>query len=110
MRETDTVQNITVDVYHDFQEADGAEARSFVLTQTATEGGLVWDTGLWAYEPIGQDPYGSYWSNEVLGGTIKTAKNLGLCKAVQLRFSGELSKPWGINSIGYKWQPRRVKG
>lgn len=110
LRETDSVQNIYVSVYHDFQEASGAEARTFTIAQTATEQGLVWDTGLWAYEPVGQAPYGSNWSSDVLGGTIKTAKNLGLCKSVQLRFSGELKKPWGINSIGYKWQPRRVKG
>jgi len=110
MRETDSAQNITVDVYHDFQEANGSQARTFTISQTATEQGLVWDTGLWAFEPVGESPYGSYWSNDVLGGSIKTAKNLGLCKSVQLRFSGELKKPWGINSIGYKWQPRRVKG
>lgn len=109
MRETDTVQNIGVSVYHDYQEADGAEARTFSITQTSTAGGMMWGE-LWAYEPVGGDPYGSYWSNDVLGGTIQTASNLGLCKSVQLRFSGELKKPWGINSIGYKWQPRRVKG
>jgi hypothetical protein len=109
MRETDSAQNITVDVYHDFQEANGSEARTFTINQTSTEQGLVWG-GLWAFEPVGESPYGSYWSNDVLGGSIKTAKNLGLCKSVQLRFSGELKKPWGINSIGYKWQPRRVKG
>lgn len=109
MRETDSIQNITVKVYHDFQEAEGSEARTFTISQTATQAGLLWG-GLWAYEPVGQDPYGSNWSNETLGGSIQTASNLGLCKSVQLRFSGELKKPWGINSIGYKWQPRRVKG
>lgn len=109
MRETDTLQNISVSVYHDFQEATGSEARTFFIGQSPTQSGMVWG-GLWAYEPVGADPYGSYWSNDTLGGQIQTASNLGLCKTVQLRFSGELKKPWGINSIGYKWQPRRVKG
>lgn len=109
LRETSTVQALTIDVYHDYQEADGTEARSFVFTQSPTAGGMLWGEN-WAYEPVGQAVYGSVWSNEVLGGSIATAKNLGLCKAVQLRLSGELKKPWGINSIGYKWMPRRVKG
>jgi hypothetical protein len=109
MRETETVQSISVSVYHDFQEADGAEARTFSISQSPTQSGMEWGD-LWAYEPVGGTPYGSFWSNDTLGGQIQTASNLGLCKTVQLRFTGELKKPWGINSIGYKWQPRRVKG
>lgn len=110
MRETETVQTINVKVYHDYQEAIGTEAREFNLVQETTAEGLVWDDENWAFEPVSQDAYGEVWSADTLGGTIQTAKNLGLCKSVQLRFSGELKKPWGINSIGYKWQPRRVKG
>lgn len=106
MRETETVQDITVDVYHDYQEADGSEARSFVLSQSSVFGGMIWGDGDWSN---GDDDYG-VWANDVLGGSIQTAKNLGLCKSVQLRFSGTLKQPWGINSIGYKWAGRRVKG
>ena len=109
MRETETIQTISVQVYHDFQEAEGTEARTFNIVQSSSAEGLVWGEN-WAYQPAGQDPYGEVWSAQTLGGTIQTAKNLGLCKSVQLRFSGELKKPWGINSIGYKWQARRVKG
>lgn len=110
MRETQANQQITVDVYHDYQEADGGEARTFVFSQSPLIESLVWDEGNWAEEPVGEDPYGAFWSVDILGGAIKTIKNLGLCKSVQLRFSGEQSKAWGINSIGYKWQSRRVKG
>jgi len=107
MRETESVQNVTVDVYHDYQEADGSEARTFVMSQTSTSGGMIWDTDDWSASD--DDDYG-VWSSDVLGGSIQTAKNLGLCKTVQLRFTGTLKQPWGINSIGYKWQSRRVKG
>lgn len=110
MRETETIQTINVKVYHNYQEAYGTEAREFDIVQQTTSEGLVWDEDNWAFEPVGQDPYGEVWSADILGGTIQTAKNLGLCKSVQLRFSGEAKKPWGINSIGYKWAPRRVKG
>lgn len=109
MRETEETQSVTVDVYHDYQEAVGSQKRSFVMGQTATLSGMVWGDN-WAFEPAGEDAYGSVWAADTLGGTIQTARNLGLAKTVQLRFTGELKKPWGINSIGYKWQPRRVKG
>lgn len=111
MRETDTPQNITVDVYHDYQESDGSEKRSFVLGLEPTSTGMLWGDS-WATLVAGSSTLyeGSVWSNDTLGGSIKTAKNLGLCKTVQLRFTGESNKPWGINSIGYKWVPRRVKG
>jgi len=111
MRETDTPQNITVDVYHDYQESDGSEKRSFVLNLAPTSTGMLWGE-YWATLVAGSatEYEGSVWSNDTLGGSIKTAKNLGLCKTVQLRFTGESNKPWGINSIGYKWIPRRVKG
>jgi hypothetical protein len=109
MREVESVQEINVDVYHDFQEAEGSQKRSFVLNFAAGAGGMVWGDD-WAEQPMGEDPYGSVWSAGVIGGAIKTARNLGLAKAVQLRFTGDLGKAWGINSIGYKWQPRRVKG
>jgi hypothetical protein len=109
MREVESVQEITVDVFHDFQEAEGSQKRSFVLDFPAGAGGMVWGDD-WAEEPAGEEPYGSVWSAGVIGGAIKTARNLGLAKSVQLRFTGDPGKAWGINSIGYKWQPRRVKG
>lgn len=41
---------------------------------------------------------------------IKTGKNLGMAKTVQLKFTGQPSQPWGVNSIGYKFNSRRVGG
>jgi hypothetical protein len=109
MRETETVQNVNVKVYHDYQEALGSEKREFNLELTSTITGMLWGDN-WTYEGAGQDLYASVWSSSSLGGSIKTAQNLGLARTVQLNFTGELKKPWGINSIGYKWVPRRVKG
>ena len=109
MRETAATQNVNVKVFHDYQESDGSEKREFNLELTSTAVGLKWGQN-WTLEGAGQNIYQSVWSGSVLGGSIKTAQNLGLARTVQLNFTGELKKPWGINSIGYKWVPRRVKG
>lgn len=110
MKESEIQMSIGVEVYHDFQESDGSEARTFNIVLPTAAGGMFWDTGSWAVENIDGSTEGSVWSGGVVSSVIKTAKNLGLAKTVQLRFTGESGKPWGINSIGYKWAPRRVKG
>lgn len=109
MRETETTQSVNVKVYHDYQESTGSQKREFNINLTSTNVGMVWGDN-WTYEGAGQNIYASVWSGSTLGGSIKTAQNLGLARTVQLNFTGELLKPWGINSIGYKWVPRRVKG
>jgi hypothetical protein len=110
MKESETQLNVNVNVYHDFQESNGSEARTFDVVLPTAALGMFWDDDSWANESVDGSVSGSLWSGGVISSTIKTAKNLGLAKTVQLRFSGELGKPWGINSIGYKWTPRRVKG
>jgi len=110
MKESETQMTLTVEVYHDFQESDGSEARVFSVILPTAATGMFWDSDSWAVENIDGSTEGSVWSGGVISSTIKAAKNLGLAKTVQLRFSGQPSKPWGINSIGYKWAPRRVKG
>jgi hypothetical protein len=50
------------------------------------------------------------WGAGAASAVVVTGSNLGLARCVQLQFSGELGKKWGINSIGYKFQSRRVKG
>jgi hypothetical protein len=110
MKEAETRLQVAVGVYHDFQESDGSEARTFDIVLPTAATGMFWDDDSWANEGLDGAVSGSVWSSGVISSVIKTAKNLGLAKTVQLRFSGELGKPWGINSIGYKWSPRRVKG
>lgn len=110
MKEAEVRTEIGVDVYHDFQESTDAEARSFTIVLPTAATGMFWDADSWSIENVDGSTSGSVWSSGVVSSVIKTAKNLGLAKTVQLRFSGELSRSWGINSIGYKWAPRRVKG
>lgn len=110
MKESATRMEINVSVYHDFQESDGSEARTFIMVLPTGATGMFWNIDSWAVENINGSTSGSVWSSGVISSTVKTAKNLGLSRSVQLKFEGQLGKSWGINSIGYKWTPRRVKG
>lgn len=100
IKEADISQNITVKVYHDFTEGEGNERKIFTITQTPSITSLLWGSGLW-----GED-----WSSGAISSTVKTGRNLGLARTVQLEFIGPSSQKWGINSIGYKYNSRRVKG
>lgn len=91
---------LNIKVYHDYDDGEGNERRTYDLTISPPNSGLVWGTGLW-----GQNwGYGTSTSGVVVG------RNMGLARSVQLQLSGPLGQSWGINSIGYKYQGRRVKG
>ena len=100
VKEVAAAQTIVVDVYHNFDESEGNERRSFNLTQTPSTAGLIWGSGLWQEN----------WSAGAISSTILTGSNLGLAKCIQLEFVGPSGQQWGINSIGYKYQSRKVKG
>ncbi len=100
LKESNTTQNIVVDVYHNFDEAEGNEKRTFTITLNPPSGGMVWGTGTW----------GQNWSQDAISSTVVTGKNLGLARTVQLQFNGPNGSSWGLDSIGYKFQPRRIKG
>jgi hypothetical protein len=72
----------------------------FALSQTPASvsnwGTMIWGTGTW--------------TAGTSSSAVLTGKNLGQAKTVQLEFVGPTSKIWGINSIGYKFNSRRVGG
>lgn len=100
LKEADSAQTVNVRVYHNFDEADANWKREFNITQagptTSLWGSAIWDSAVW--------------SSGVVSSVVKTGKNLGLAKTVQLQFNGPAGKAWGINSIGYKFNSRRVMG
>lgn len=104
LRESQNGQDIAVFVYQDFDEQ--AAQKTFNITQSAVTGS-VWDDDIWG---DGTSTYTASWATDVQGSLIYTGKNLGLCYSVQLQFNGPIGYDWGINSIGFKYQPRRVKG
>jgi hypothetical protein len=72
----------------------------FDITQTPSITGILWGTGVW-----GED-----WARGAISSKVISGRNLGLARSVQLEFIGPSSQKWGVNSIGYKYQARRVKG
>jgi hypothetical protein len=58
----------------------------------------------------GSSNWGSNWSSGAVSSLLVTGSNLGLAQTVQLEFDGPLGQLWGLNSIGYKYQSRQVKG
>lgn len=91
---------INVKVYHDFEEGLGNERKIFDLTLAPSATGIVWGTGLW----------GGKWGFGAASSLVLSGRNLGLARAVQMEFTGPSGQYWGLNSIGYKYQGRRVKG
>ena len=101
VKESDTPQDITVKVYHDFSEGAGNERKIFNINQTPQTDGLIWDLGFWDAEN---------WSVGAISSTVVAGRNLGLARSIQLEFIGPPARRWGLNSIGLKYQSRRVKG
>jgi hypothetical protein len=100
LKESDTNQSVNVKVWHNFDEADTNWVREFTLDQTIPTSG-TWNLALWG---------SGIWGVGAASSVIRTGKNLGLAKTVQLQFTGPSGQAWGINSIGYKFNSRRVGG
>jgi hypothetical protein len=91
---------LNVKVYHDYDDGLNNEKRNYDLTITPPDAGLIWGTDLW----------GDSWGSGAATSSVLVGKNLGLARSVQIRITGPAGQSWGVNSIGYKFQPRRIKG
>jgi hypothetical protein len=101
MKQVDTQRQVNIKVYHDYEEAQGNERKSFNILLPASADGMVWGTGIW-----GQ----GYWGIVAEGAQVLRGSNLGLARAVQLVITGPVGQTWGIDSIAYKYNPRKVTG
>ena len=83
--------SLTVEVYHDWDRS--VDARTFTV------------------DFVGGDVSGGYesWVYPDLGSDLVKGDNLGLANAVQLKITGPANKPWAVNSITYKYNPRRSR-
>lgn len=101
VKQADTSRMINIKVYHNFEEALGNERKSFNLVLPASGRGMKWGTGQW-----GKDKWGVI----AEGAQLLRGSNLGLARSVQLLFTGPAGLSWGIDSISYKYNPRKITG
>jgi hypothetical protein len=101
VKQVDTERTINIKVYHNFEEAVGNERKNFNIVLDSSATGMKWDYGIW-----GQDSWGVI----AQGAQVMRGSNLGLARAVQLLFTGPTGLSWGIDSISYKFNTRKVTG
>jgi hypothetical protein len=101
MKQVDSARSINVKVFHDFEEADGNERKIFNVSLGPSSSGMLWGSGQW-----GSD----YWGVVAQGAQIMRGSNLGLAKSVQLLFTGPKGLYWGVDSISYKYNSRKISG
>ena len=101
VKQADTSRVINIKVYHNYEEALGNERKTFNLTLGASGRGMKWGSGIW-----GQDSWGVI----AEGAQLMRGSNLGLARSVQLLFTGPNGLSWGIDSIAYKYNPRKITG
>jgi len=95
-----------VEVYHNWTE--GLIKRSFTIEVVGIGDSLMWRTV--GVEPDAYDGWNEAdWGESPDGSIFVQGKNLGLSRSLQIVFRGVDGKPWGLNSITYKFNPRKVR-
>jgi hypothetical protein len=125
VKQTTVATNLTMRVYHDWEES--VIAKTYIVATDASGTSLVWTNlislvynntvNLYnanaqynAVEPDGNAGWSEAdWGASASGSAFIIGKSLGLARSVQLKIQGEGGKPWGINSITYKYNPRKVR-
>ncbi|NDA28722.1 MAG: hypothetical protein EBZ25_07815 [Flavobacteriia bacterium] len=111
---------LTMQVYHDWEESVVSRTFQVVLDGsgnsliwTAYAGGLDTDTngdGIPDSDGDGNAGWNeANWGASATGAVFAKGSNMGLARSVQLRISSSGGKPWGINSITYKFNQRKVR-
>ena len=102
-KQVDSARIVNVKVFHNFEEASGSERKQFNVNLGASGSGMLWGVGLWG---------SGEWGIAAEGVQVLRGQNLGLARAVQLLFTGPTgtASGWGIDSIAYKYNNRKVTG
>jgi len=101
LKQVDAPISLNIKVFHDFEEATGYERKDVNITLPAKTSGFVWDTSVWDT---------ATWGTTSVGAEVVRGFNLGLARSVQLLFTGPVGKKWGLDSIAYKYNNRKVTG
>jgi hypothetical protein len=100
LKQVPQATDINVKVYHDYEEAEGSEQKTFSISLDSSGSGMTWGVGMWGV---------ASWGASNQGAVLKTGSNMGLAKSVQMEFYGTAGKQWGVDSFTIKYNPRRVK-
>ena len=92
---------VTVKVFHNYEETDGSERKTFTVALGASATAMRWGVGYWGVASWALPPAGV----EVINGS-----NLGFCRSVQMLFTGPVSSDWGFDSIAIKYNNRKMTG
>lgn len=105
VKQVATPISINVEIYGDYEEAEGSEVKSYTVSVPGSSSGFTWGVSKWLE---------ASWGSANTGSQIMTGRNIGLARSVQLEFSNVVtnvpqSQKWGLNSYTLKYIPRRVK-
>jgi len=101
IKQADTARTVNVKVFHNFEEATGNERKTFNISIDSSATGMLWGEGRWG---------SGRWGIRAEGAQVVRGSNLGLARSVQLLFTGPTGLSWGIDSISYKFNTRKVTG
>ena len=101
VKQVDSPRSINVKVYHNYEEAVGNERKDFNLDLPSSSSGMLWGSGVW-----NQDD----WGYSSVGAQVIKGNNLGFARSVQLLITGPVGLYWGVDSISYKYNVRKVSG
>lgn len=125
VKQSSVATDLTLRVYHDWEES--VVAKTYILHLTSEAVGLKWAllfpqiynkvgfnyNSVSKYNEVEPDSNPGWneanWGTSATGAAFAVGKSLGLARSVQLTIQGEGGKPWGINSITYKFNPRKVR-
>lgn len=96
LKQPTTDLTLTVDVYRDWEEENAR--RNYTMVVGGSGAGMVWGNN-----------WGSNWGSAAVGSQYQKGQRLGLSRAVQLKVAGPGGRDWGINSITYKYNQRRIR-
>lgn len=100
-KQVDTQRIVNVKIYHNYEEASGSERKQFDVSLLGEGLGGYWGTDSWGT---------GLWGIQSEGVAVRSGRNLGLARSVQLLFTGPTNGGWGIDSITYKYNNRKVSG
>ena len=106
LKQTSTARNLTVGVFHDYEEA--SEQKTFELALSSAGSAALWAD---ISNPTASDARWdiSRFGLANQGAVVETGSNLGLARSVQLKISGPTGLSWGVDSFTIKYNPRKVK-